>query len=95
MAAAISANGTLVNRAIMRRDFFVTQPPTFLMMLCEKTVPMASIAPSQVDIDAATIPTKHQAPSTGGASCVRSLRKARLSGFQRAQVGSSRIVEHV
>ena len=42
--------------------------PKFLMILCEKTVPMARIAPSQVDIEAATIATNIHPPKKAGAS---------------------------
>ena len=59
------------------------------------TVPMAKIAPSAVDMEAATIPIKHQAPRKAGASCVKSLMKAESSGIQAPQVGRPRMSEHV
>lgn len=64
-------------------------------MLCDHTVPIAKIAPSAVDMEAATIPMRHQAPKTEFVSCVKSLIKAKLSGTHSAQVGSPRISEHV
>ena len=64
-------------------------------MLCDHTVPMAKIAPSAVDMEAATIPIRHQAPKKGFVSCVKSLIKASGSGNHSPQVGSPRISEHV
>ena len=65
------------------------------MTLCENTVPMARMAPSHVDIDAATIPIKAHAPKKLGASWVRSFTYAKASGFHMAQVGKPRIGEQV
>lgn len=66
MAAAIAAKKNDEMRAILRScassvpsgssDF------TFRRMLCDQTVPIARIAPSPVDIDAATMATNSQPP---------------------------------
>ena len=56
---------------------------------------MARMAPSAVDMDAATIPIKHHAPKNGGASCVNNLTKDDSSGNQAPHVGKPRISEHV
>lgn len=53
---------------------------------------MAKIAPSHVDMDAATIPMRHQPPKKAGASCVSSLINAFGSGSHRAQVGRARAI---
>ena len=48
-----------------------------------------------VDIDAATMPMRHQPPTNDGASCVSSLRFAIGSGSHIAHVGRSSTREHV
>mmetsp|Transcript_20864 Transcript_20864/g.31332 ORF Transcript_20864/g.31332 Transcript_20864/m.31332 type:complete len:88 (+) Transcript_20864:786-1049(+) len=67
----------------------------FLTTLCEKTVPMARIAPSQVDIEAAMIATRAHPPKNAGASCVSILMNALGSGSHNAQVGNARALEQV
>lgn len=62
----------------------------FLMTLCERTVPMAKIAPSQVDILALTIPIKPQPPRKAGATFVSNLITAPSSGSHNAHVGRPR-----
>jgi hypothetical protein len=63
-------------------------------MLLAQTVPMARIAPSAVDMEAAAIPIMHQAPKKGGAWWINSLMNASCSGFQRPQVGKPSGPEH-
>ena len=65
------------------------------MMLCEKTVPRAKIAPSEVDMDAATMPSKPHPPRNAGGTVVSILINAFGSGFHIAHVGRSSSGEHV
>mmetsp|Transcript_24818 Transcript_24818/g.37085 ORF Transcript_24818/g.37085 Transcript_24818/m.37085 type:complete len:101 (+) Transcript_24818:746-1048(+) len=68
---------------------------TWRSRLLLSTVPMASMAPSAVDMEAATIPMRHQPPRKEGILCVSTLMKASASGTHMAHVGSKRISEHV
>ena len=66
-----NVKGIVERRATMSKFFEVTIFGHFTssmrIRLCDATVPMARMAPSAVDIEAATIPIRHQAPITGGA----------------------------
>ena len=102
MSTATSVNGKLATRVVISSFSSVTYSAraglTLLRlrrMLCEHTVPIARIAPSDVLIDAATMPMRHQPPMKVGASCVSSLRFAIGSGSHIAHVGRSRMREHV
>ena len=57
--------------------------------MCEATVDIARIAPSEVDMLAATIPIKVQAPITFGATFVKTRSTAWESGSHCAHVGKS------
>ena len=76
IAIAIRAKGTVDMRAIMSRfeslmTFFMPMMPLVTRtMLWLNTVPSARIAPSDVLIDAATMPIKHHPPRNCGACCV-------------------------
>ena len=65
------------------------------MRLCENTVPRAWMAPSEVDMDAATIPSRPHPPRNAGGTVVSILMNALGSGFHIAHVGRSKIALHV
>ena len=91
---AMKAKGTVTMREIMR-SFVSSNSTKWRTTLWENTVPSARMAPSEVDMDAATMPRRPQAPRNAGGSVVSSLMKALGSGFHAAHVGRSRIVEQV
>eukprot|EP00951_Prasinocladus_malaysianus_P046600 scaffold647805_cov41-Prasinocladus_malaysianus.AAC.1 len=82
------------SRATRKRLLSLMWQGNLRARLCAPTVPRARMAPSAVDIEAATMAIRAQAPMNGGASWVSSLMTAAESGTHAAHRGKSRMAEH-